>query len=280
MSDLPIVTAYDRLILPNLVYIVVEINDGRLPIAGTGTIFGRINNASARTGAFILTAKHLIEVPIGATATYRIVRFPNGSRPGRQASFTYANSGMVAGPRAFWWVGVHPQDFGAIIAPEFDDSGQPFLDPNEFPKGGIGESNIALSAKVFLAGAGTRVAWAGYSAVAADIFGEPVPCYYEGVVAYVHNQVNSPIYLLDGHNTFGVSGGPAWWWNEVTNRVELFAIITQYHPTSPSSKKSISLPGFTIATPVNHFMSLLDSIIASQMNNIATHPNPESGKRA
>ena len=145
-----------------------------------------------------------------------------------------------------------PVDLGALIAPAICDDGAPFLGPNEHaPNAGIAVG-VPLMPRELLIGEGTRVAWAGYPEVARDLLGDDILCYYEGVVAHTRDDPQVPLYLLDGHNDHGVSGGPVWWWNEQTRRIELVGIITRY------CQKSLS--GFTIATAINPLRVVIEDV--------------------
>jgi hypothetical protein len=55
---------------------------------------------------------------------------------------------------------------------------------------------------------GGKVAWAGYPGFVADMTDRFHLCYFEGAVSAVLSE--PPVYLVDGHTSPGVSGGPMW----------------------------------------------------------------------
>ncbi|MEW6249253.1 MAG: hypothetical protein AB1716_01285 [Planctomycetota bacterium] len=251
MPDLEIVRAFEHQIARNVVHISVQIDGDPSVRYGTGTIFACVSNAEYGNGAFIVTAKHVIEVPVGQEALYSLSRIGPGHNV-RQATFRRRSGDTGAGPRAFWYVGKGGLDIGAVIAPARCDDGTPFLANSEFdPSAGIMVGVPLFPRELFL-GEGTRVAWAGYPEVAYKVFAQWSLCYYEGVVAHAFNDREYPLYLLDGHNDHGVSGGPVWWWSDKAQRVELVGVITHYCQAS--------LSGFAIATAINPFCVMLESL--------------------
>jgi hypothetical protein len=96
---------------------------------------------------------------------------------------------------------------------------------------------------------------AGFPANVEKALGFPHICYYEGVIAaMIDRGDHPPLYLLDGHNTAGVSGAPLWTYNDNTSRVELIGIIVSY--LSDEQKK---LPGFVCATPIHPLIRYLEN---------------------
>lgn len=53
-----------------------------------------------------------------------------------------------------------------------------------------------------------RVAWCGFPGFVSDITDSHMLCYFEGIVACCPS--NPPLYLVDGHTSGGISGGPMW----------------------------------------------------------------------
>ncbi len=250
MPDLEIVDAFSKQIARSVVHISVQVIGEQLRY-GTGTIFGCVTNAEHGIGAFIATAKHVVEVPVGQEAVYTVSRIAPDYTV-RQASFKNAPSKDGAGPRALWYIGKGGLDSGALIAPARFDDGAPFLTQGECDQCEGTPVGVALLPRKLFLGEGTRVAWAGFPEVACRLFDKWALCYYEGVVSHAFNDKVNPRYLLDGHNDRGVSGGPVWWWNDRTKRAEMVGVITHYC--------RVSLSGFAVATAINPFCVMLENV--------------------
>ncbi len=255
MPDLPIVTAFNETIRGLVVRIIVHCHGSDELRIGTGCIFGRVDNPDHGAMGFVLTAAHVLRLPQGESASCRIERtVASGSAStARIASFDF-RSGQKDGPRAFWHKEHPPVDLGALIVPAMCIDGRPFLDADERGLRGVG---VPMGTTSSLLDEGTRVAWAGFPSGAQSYFGEPVLCYYEGVVAHTRNDAKVPWYLLDGHNDTGVSGGPVWWWNERAARAELVGVIANY---TFSGTGEPAIPGFTGASALNPFRQMIEKV--------------------
>lgn len=64
-----------------------------------------------------------------------------------------------------------------------------------------------------------------------------------------------PLYVIDGHNTFGVSGGPVWGYFDNSGEIELAGVIVRY-----AAESSGNLPGFVFATPIHPLITYLESL--------------------
>lgn len=80
----------------------------------------------------------------------------------------------------------------------------------------------------------------------------PHLCYFEGVVsAMVDADNEKQIYVIVGHVTRGVSGGPMWHWDDIKKRWEICGIASQYQPFTDG------MPGFCIFEPINPVIGFL-----------------------
>jgi hypothetical protein len=141
-------------------------------------------------------------------------------------------------------------DIGALFVKSRCEDGQPFVaweeegDKQWFFPSVIGQDKCM--------GEGTRVAWAGFPSHVESGLGHPSMCYYEGVIsAVIDEKGQPPLYLLDGHNSYGVSGGPVWTWSDDLKRAELIGIIVNY---TSSPNQQISLPGHVSAVAIHPIM--------------------------
>lgn len=106
---------------------------------------------------------------------------------------------------------------------------------------------------------GTRVAWAGFPGISKIIAQRPQPCYFEGCVSSLILREDYHLYLLDGHNTYGVSGGPVW---AIDNkrRVRVIGVVSSYHSHPINNNKpELQLPGLVHAAPVQPIRSFLEN---------------------
>lgn len=249
MSSSALADAFER-VRKNVVLVEVHATHLSTGSRGTGTIFACVANEHHGRMPFILTAAHVVKHPERTSAVYRIFRA--GQETGERC-LSFEHDGTTNdGPRVLW--NLDPRvDLGAIIAPASYKDGTSFFLPDEFD-GKEMLAGLPMMPRNLLLGEGTRVAWAGYPSAASDVLGEPVLCYYEGVVAHVRNDRDAPVYLLDGHNDCGVSGGPVWRWCEDFNRVELVGVITAY------CHSRASLSGFVLAIAVNPFVAMFENV--------------------
>lgn len=134
-------------------------------------------------------------------------------------------------------------DIGFIVLPPEDDAGKTIALPNEMPLPLIDDTRRITE--------GTRVGWGGFPTVFPELMGEPRLCYFEGVVSAFYSRPEEPLYIVDGHNANGVSGGPMWNWPSKGNSIEIFAIVTEYGMAGED------LPGFCMSVPINPLVQRL-----------------------
>lgn len=112
---------------------------------------------------------------------------------------------------------------------------------------------------------GTEVAWAGFPSIARKFTDEPIPCYFRGVVSSLVLRDEFQLYLIDGHNTLGMSGGPVWAYSSETKAVQVIAVISAYHGSGASyesqdqldAQSNPPLPGLVVAIPIQSLLRRL-----------------------
>ena len=255
MPDIEIATAFEEIFSKMIVRISARFlsNNGKIR-SGTGCIIGYVKNTDYEHKALILTAGHVLKSPKNEPVEWTIERFDLNGQEQRKVIFKTPNKNPK-GPKVFYYQADDRLDLGAMFADTTCIDGRTLMDlgKSSEPK----ETLVPIIDKHKGIGPGTRVAWAGFPKVVKEYLGFPQLCYYEGVVAATIDRNNRPpLYLLDGHNDFGVSGGPVWAWDDETSRVELVGIIVSYLQQE--------LPGFVCATPIHPLLHYLDSNYPSQ----------------
>ena len=260
MPDLPIAEAFDELIRKQVVRIRVQpIDFYGAEVLGTGCISGCVKNPNWGNMAFVVTCRHLLKHPKGKRIRVEVAR-EGIDRKKRRSVIFETDPGSHEGPKAFWHKEDPPVDLGAIVLPARCVDGSPFLTDAEAEQETV--CGVPMMPRKLLLGEGTRVAWAGYPNVARLLFLEDVLCYYEGVVAHCRNDPEAPLYLLDGHNDRGVSGGPVWCWSDKSSQIQLVGVVTAY--SQAPGMGEIDLPGFTVATAINPFRALIEDVWLGQ----------------
>jgi hypothetical protein len=177
-----------------------------------------------------------------AEPTKRCLEFETGGKDGRSPC-TIAYSG----PKK------DVLDIGFIRAPKKCTDGSLFF---EIGSDGLPCSGtMSIETDWFWAAEGTDVAWAGFPALATEIAQRPQPCYFQGNVSSLVIRNDYQIYLLDGHNTFGVSGGPVWAMSTATNVARLIGVISGYSSVSAAPQ----LPGLVRVAPIQPLRMYLET---------------------
>lgn len=189
----------------------------------------------------LATAAHVLNYPENETVHWRIQQFDEYGDVARQMSFA-TDQGLLGGVP----YRTHKQlDIGVFVLPATNEKKDLFARPDEEPLRVIEIQSGAI--------AGTRVAWAGFAGSVETFLQAPHLCYFEGVVSVmVHGK--RWLYIVDGHLSPGVSGGPVWYWNEEKNRFEVIGIAVGYGNTNGSA-----LPGFCVVEPINPIMYFLET---------------------
>ena len=193
------------------------------------------------TGKLILaTAKHVLDFADDDVVSWLLQQFsPNGDVE-REVTFKTQKTRMGDVPyRAHKLL-----DVGIVSLPTLANNNKPMARPDEQP--------VQVVNKMTGVSTGTRVAWAGFPAIVESALGFPQLCYYEGVISAMVDRAGKMLYIVDGHNAPGVSGGPVWWWSHENDRLEVAGIVSGYLPVGQD------LPGYCIFEPINPLVHYLD----------------------
>lgn len=237
--------------------------------SGTGTIiaFSGDVGSQERTMCTVATARHVLPPAIIHDA---LQYCPPNKRPRVQYKITRS---AIAHPRTVTLTYGPNQptpklqrlvfgdpSYDAVILnfPMIDDDGNRFVDEDE--------STPNLHDPGRLLNVGTPIAWAGYPGIAERLLAEKQLCYYEGRISATINRPN-PLYLVDGHASHGVSGGPVWSASvgPPTGPDTVFAedlddvsygiigVVSAYRGDTP-------VPGLCIFTPLNPLVAFIKSM--------------------
>lgn len=190
--------------------------------------------AKLPNGKLVLaTAKHMLDVPKDVMVDWVVQQYDDHSELVREVR--YRTHKGIKGDVPFR---THNEfDVGILIPYNKMADGSPFSPPEEKPLPMI-EENL-------MDGTGTRVAWLGFPAQIQDFIGRPQLRYCEGVITSMVNFKGQHLYIVDGHNTPGFSGGPVFSWDTDRNRFRVTGIVSRYLPAE-------DFPGFCCFEPVNH----------------------------
>jgi hypothetical protein len=227
MSILPSEKGFDE--ISSSIFRVETSWSGKMSI-GTGFIVGKMRDSQK---LIIATAKHVLNFPENETIRWKVQQFNEYSETVRTLSF--GTNHRLKGDVPYR---THNSlDVGLCILPSHDNNGKFFAKNNEVP--------VRIINPKFGVSTGTRVSWAGFPWVIEQTLGSPQLCYFEGVISSMVNRQNKKIYVVDGHATKGVSGGPVWHWSEERNMFEVVGIVCEYRSTDDR------LPGFCFFEPIN-----------------------------
>ncbi len=256
MKDFPIDDAFDQLCTSVFrLEATWKMEDGSLR-GGVATAFAIDKRSS---GELVLaTAKHAFDFPHEATINWRIQQFDDHSRLQRETLFGTSKTQKADVPYRY-----HKKyDVGFIALPGIlkQATGEPFSLPDEQPLAMIGEK--------LMVGIGARVCWAGFPGQIEGFLKEPALCYAEGVISSMVNRDDRHLYIVDGHNSPGFSGGPVWYWCEDRQEFLVLGIVSLYLSNNV-------FPGFCAFEPINEvkfFLNFWDREDAK-----STEPDPDDG---
>ena len=130
-------------------------------------------------------------------------------------------------------------DLGFIVGPALCDDGKPWFETEKDGQLIPGQVADCQEDDLFHA-EGTSVSWAGFPAIVTELLGHPKACYFTGTISclIIQETMGVPFYLLDGHNAFGVSGGPVWGMCTASEKPKVFAVISGYYHDKQDSFQS------------------------------------------
>ncbi|MBX2851551.1 MAG: hypothetical protein KTR15_07395 [Phycisphaeraceae bacterium] len=231
----------------SMVYIERTCLQSQSTFTGTGTIIGYSGNSDYGWQPCIATAAHVIEPAPNAESHFVIKQFDwtDSANPScRKLEFTTGSVGERS-PTAIYYTGPNSEkmDIGFIRAPKTCIDGSDYF---KIGSDGLPSSRLlSIPPEECYTAEGTRVAWAGFPGLANEFAKRPQPCYFEGCVSSLILRSDFQAYLIDGHNTFGVSGGPVWAIDS-NNEPSIIGIISGYNYL----QSSLQMPGFVHAVPI------------------------------
>lgn len=190
----------------------------------------------------LATAAHVVDdLPRDADIEWKIQQFDDHSRLERQCTFS-PNASKTSDVPYRHHKRVDVAFFYPPVASK-QPNGNAFFQPDESPLPMIAENHMQ--------GIGTRVCWAGFPALIENYLCEPTLCYAEGVISSMVNTADKHLYIVDGTNSPGFSGGPVWYWSEEHQQFQVMGIVSGYLPSQ-------GFPGFCAFEPINHIKHYLN----------------------
>jgi hypothetical protein len=186
----------------------------------------------------LATAGHVLQFSEGEPVEWLVQQFDDEGRLARETRFTTTGPD---GENRYGWHNV--MDIGWVVIPATDTEGKRFTLPDEVPL-------PLIDAKRRLC-EGTRVGWAGFPWQVHEFQGHPQLCYFEGVVSAFCQRSKTTVYVVDGHNAPGVSGGPVWHWPEDGDGIQIAGVVSGY------GRSEDRFPGFCVFVPINPLINYL-----------------------
>lgn len=170
----------------------------------TGVIIGHETISKFR-GVHIATAGHVLDGFGEGTSVWTVSRIERDEE-GQCSEYlqTFRDVGTwTSFPKMMVSGYLRDCDIGLIaVENKADgDEGRLLIDPVKYPPLKVIPTTGYLQQ-------GAKVAWAGFPGFVSEITDAFQLCYFEGIVACVPPR--PAVYLVDGHTTPGVSGGPMW----------------------------------------------------------------------
>lgn len=253
--DSPLMRAFHEPILPALVYVERTCLATGETATGSGTVIGYQGNAKDGWLPIIATAGHVVRSDTRNESVFRLSRFSfdDPAHPTTRTAMFESGTLTPRSPCALYYSGPGHEvvDIALIRGPTACTDGTPFLPLDH--EGNVRAGTAPIEAGHFWAPEGTRVAWAGFAQIVTELAGRPQPSYFEGSVSALVLRDDLPLYVLDGHNAFGVSGGPLWAL-DAQSHSRVIGIVVNYqgHSDAPG------VPGFTCATPIQPLRLFLE----------------------
>ncbi|MCH8343746.1 MAG: hypothetical protein IH983_07140 [Planctomycetes bacterium] len=187
----------------------------------------------------IATARHLLEFPEGVTVRWLIERFDENGQCLGELHFKHDDSQVESRPYRYY----KHADVGYCVFPRSSERAGQLVPPNLKALRVMHES-LRLTP-------GTRVGWAGFPGQVEQYFRRPLICCFAGTVSAWYAEGSRGLYIVDGHNARGVSGGPVWHYPEDRPAPEVAGIVSGY------GLGEQDMPGFCVFEPINPIISFL-----------------------
>lgn len=256
-DDSPLVHAFHTLIQQSILYIERTCLDSGVTVSGTGTVFGYQGNKDDGWLPIIVSAGHVLRTTTKSESRFKIQQFDWSDPAHPTARSLEFETGGTGGrdPCAVTYIGPFNEilDIGFVRGPKNCTDGSDFFTMriDGLPTAGT----MAIETDWNYAAEGTRVAWAGFPALATQIAQRPQPCYFEGCVSALVLRDDYQLYLMDGHNTFGVSGGPVWAMSSANRHARIIGVVSSY----TSRADAPQLPGLVQVVPIQPLRSFLET---------------------
>lgn len=256
-NDSTLVQSFHSQIQKSIVYIERTCLESQETYSGTGSVIGFQTNGDDGWLPIIVSAGHVLRKAPNAESRFKIQKF-NWSDPAHPIARTleFVTGGKEGrDPCTVTYDGPFNEivDVGFIRGPKKCIDGDDFFEEliGGFPSSGT--TGIETGWNYALEG--TRVAWAGFPLISTIAAKRPQPCYFEGCVSSVILRDDYHLYLLDGHNASGVSGGPVWTIDSDNGRAKIIGVVSGYH----SHKNSPELPGLVHVAPIQPIRVYLEN---------------------
>ena len=250
--DNPLVQAFYEKVIPSLVFVTCTDEVTGQSLIGTATVIAHGGSAGEGFIQYLATAGHLLP-DANLKTDFRLTRyfFDDPANPtSRTAEFSLPHEGSTHTTPGYIRISdkddLSRVDVGIIRGPIYCTDGRPW-----FSTGRPQDESMPIEGASKWTVEGSEVAWAGYADIAMQIAQRPQPCYYRGVVSSLLIREDFQLHLIDGHNTFGISGGPVWAVDAESNLPKLIAIIGGYR----FNENAQALPGLVFATPIQALLT-------------------------
>ncbi len=244
MQDHPVASYYTTA-RPRVVQLVTS-HGGADKGQGSGFVLGREKKHGR---LIVVTARHVLPTSADCSSAHG-VRIEWYDEHGKQAKSLVGTPGAprIGGQGCVEcrWHNFEHADIGVLLMPCGED---------ELPKLSCVESSDWQIADDGAGPAeGTTVAWCGYPAILRHEIKYPLCCYYQGVVSAWIDSDHRKAFVIDGHASQGVSGGPLWW-EDQSGQCHVCGIVSSYlsapiaeqlDPDRPATRT----PGLCFAMPV------------------------------
>ena len=218
------------------------IDDGATVHAtGTGVVVGRYRDCGH---LMVATARHVINaIPVDRAVTWNLLQQLDDTGEGdrRLRPYMFADNCIHATRH-------NTLDIAVIQIPA-----KAF--PDADPHADLYNTTVRTIDPGMGIGTGGPVAWAGFPLTVEQALGHPQLLVHTGIVAaMIHGEGKRQLYIVDGHATGGVSGGPVWHYSEDRERAEVIGMIV----SAPNNYRKGDLPGYVFVEPMGPVMLELE----------------------
>jgi hypothetical protein len=201
----------------------------------------------------VATAAHAVKFSETTKIDWVFRRFTGDGSCVAEMRFSTNDSEELKRPYRFYKLA----DVAFIVLPPPDYEAHGELIPTTLEPAMVLEQTKAITP-------GTRVGWMGFPGTVEAFLGAPQLCYYEGVVSAFHAKGSRGLYLVDGHNSRGVSGGPVFHWRDGDHQPQIVGIVSGY------GCEDADLPGLCVFEPINPVIGFLKAQYGTEPRDAKT----------